>query len=92
MVAAHGEVPALRERKNAAFDFTDPAPVDFGGVAVLFVTGDDATFAADALFDVEVKSILFACLGEAIGREQIGAAQEREFSDRHGSPLSRWRE
>jgi len=33
----------------AAFDFTDAAPVDGSGVAVLFVTGNDAALAADAL-------------------------------------------
>ena len=69
MVAAHGEVPALGEGEDAAFDFTDATPVDFGGVAVLFVAGDDAAFAADTFFDVEVKAVLFAGFGKTVRGE-----------------------
>ncbi len=94
MVTAHGEVPALGEGEDAAFDFADAAPVDFGGVAVLFIAGDDAALATDAFFYVKVEAKLFAGFGETVRREgnargggddgdQVRATEERKFSSRH---------
>ena len=65
--------------KDAAFEFTDAAPVEVGGVAVLLVAGYDAALAADALRHVEMKAILFTDAGRARRDElqQIAAAKQR---------------
>ena len=47
----------------AAFDFAHAAPVEFRGIPVLLITGDNAAFAADALRHIEVETILFAEAG-----------------------------
>jgi hypothetical protein len=59
-------MPALGERKNAAFNFPNASPVDFRGVAILFVAGDDTAFTADTFLDVKVKAILFAGFRQAV--------------------------
>jgi hypothetical protein len=66
--------------KDAAFDFADAAPVDIGGISILFIAGDDTAFAADALFDAEVKAVLFAGAREAARREgdAIGGRNDRD--------------
>ncbi len=69
VVAAHGEIVALRVGIGAAFDLADAAPDDVGGVAVLLVAGDLAGAAADALGHVEVEAILFAFFERARGDE-----------------------
>jgi len=50
----------LGERVGAAFDLAHSPPEDVGGIAVLFVAGDDAALAANALRHVEVKPVLFS--------------------------------
>jgi hypothetical protein len=50
----------LRVRIPAALDFTHAAPVDVRRISILFVAGDDAALAPDALAHVEVKAELFA--------------------------------
>src|SRR5260370_11759707 len=57
MVAAHGYVPALRLRIDAAFDLADAAPIELRGVAVLLVARHHAAFATDALRHIEVEAI-----------------------------------
>jgi hypothetical protein len=47
----------------AAFDFADAPPVEFRGIAILLIAGDNAAFAADALRHVEVETVLFAGAG-----------------------------
>jgi hypothetical protein len=54
-------------RIPAAFDLSDPPPVDFGWVSVLLVAGHHAALATDALRHVEVKAILFAWFRKALG-------------------------
>ena len=60
VVAAHGEIVAMRVGVGAAFDLADAAPANVGGVAVLLVAGDLAGAAADALGHVEVEAVLLA--------------------------------
>jgi len=72
MVAAHGKVMAMREGISAAFDFSHPPPEDIGGIAILLVARHHATFAADALRHVEMKSVLFA-LAQYSERSRSGA-------------------
>src|SRR6185503_9994472 len=67
VVAAHREKGPRGIREPAAFDLADAAPVDRSGIAVLFVAGDDAALAADALPHVEVEAVLLAGLRRAIG-------------------------
>jgi hypothetical protein len=53
---------AARVGPCTTFDLANATPADVGGVAVLFVAGDLARAAADALGHVEVKAVLFAGL------------------------------
>jgi hypothetical protein len=48
----------LRERIGAAFDFTDPAPVNMRRISVLLIARDFTAMASNALRHVEVESIL----------------------------------
>ena len=50
-------------RVVAAFDFADAPPVEFRGIPVLLIAGDDTAFAADALRHIEVETVLFAGAG-----------------------------
>src|SRR6185436_7067558 len=67
VVAADRHVRSLRVRIPAAFDLSDAPPVDRRGIAVLFVAGDHAALAADALAHVDVKAVLLAGSRRAIG-------------------------
>lgn len=60
MIATHGQMQTLRVGIPPACDFTDAPLVNIRGISVLFIAGDDATFAADALRHVEVKAALLA--------------------------------
>ncbi len=84
MIAAHGKVQSPRVGIPAASDFSDAAPVDIRRVSILFVAGDDATFAADALRHVEVEAVLFAefesALRDASGLNEGGRAAVRSLA------------
>jgi hypothetical protein len=67
VVAAHGEIQPLGEGIDAAFNLADTAPVEIGGIIVLFVAGDLAAVAADALRHVEVEAVLLAGAGSLTG-------------------------
>lgn len=69
MVAAHGEMKPLGLGPIAAFDFSDAPPLDGCGVAVLFITSDDATLATDALRHIEVEAVLLAGQRKACGHQ-----------------------
>ena len=60
---------------DAPFKLADTAPVDIRRVTVLFVTGDLAGAAADALRHVEVEPILFPRLQAALGNEGMDDAR-----------------
>jgi hypothetical protein len=90
VVAAHREVMPLGVRIVAAFDFADATPVEVRGVAVLFIAGDDAALAADALRHIEVEAVLFtrpglpmwdrareSCLGRTA--YSLGCIEQRAF-------------
>ena len=62
MIAAHREMKALRVGIEAAFNLSNPPPIDVSRVSVLLITGDDAALAADTLRHIEVEAILFAGL------------------------------
>ena len=62
MVAAHGNVKALRIWIEATFDLADAAPVDVGRISILLVAGHHAALATDALRHVEMKAVLFPWL------------------------------
>ena len=88
MVAAHREVEALSERVRAAFDLADPAPVQMRWSVVLFVAGDLAAVAADALRHVEVEAVLLARRRRSRrhapavgGRLAVAATQRRRTAD-----------
>ena len=67
MIAAHRKMMALRVWIVTAFHFANAAPLNCGGIAVLFVAGYDATLAADALRHIEVEAVLFAVNWRPIG-------------------------
>ena len=60
MIATHRKVEPLCSRKDAALNFAYAAPVDVGGIGVVFIAGDDTAFAANAFCHVEVEAVLFA--------------------------------
>jgi hypothetical protein len=60
MIAAHGKIVAVRVRVCSTFDLTHAPPENVSWVPVLFVTGNNAAFAADTLRHIEVKPILFS--------------------------------
>ena len=62
---------ALVVGPGAAFDLADAAPANVGRVAVLFVAGDLAGPAANALGHVEVEAILLAGLQGALGNKEV---------------------
>src|SRR5260370_37144251 len=70
MIAAHGNVPALRVRINAAFDLADASPIEFRWVAILLVARHHAAFATDALRHIEVEAILLAFSNLPSGHER----------------------
>ena len=69
MVAAHGEIVAGNVGVGAAFDLAYSSPPQVRRRIVLFVAGDLAGAAADALGHVEVEAVLLADLEGAIGNE-----------------------
>ena len=69
MVAAHRHVEALGIGINAALDFANAAPVQAGGIAVLFIASHHAAFATNAEAHVEVETILFALSRRAVGNQ-----------------------
>jgi hypothetical protein len=69
VVRAHREVEAVSIGVGATFGLADATPAEIGGVAVLFIAGDLAGAAADALGHVEVKAVLLARRKGAIGNE-----------------------
>ena len=77
VIAAHGEIRAARRRKPSALDFTNAAPIDLCGIAVLLVAGDDAALAADAQPHVHVEAVLLAGAGRTIGHAFAFAASPR---------------
>ena len=72
VIAAHREMKALRIGIQAAFDFSDPPPVNVGGISVLLVAGHDAALAADALRHIEMKAVLLAGLECPLGNQRRG--------------------
>jgi hypothetical protein len=60
VIATHGQMETLGIWIPAAFDFTDSAPVDLCGVAILFVACDNAAFATNTASHIEMKAILLA--------------------------------
>jgi hypothetical protein len=66
VITSHGKIMPLGIGVAAAFEFTDAAPHDVGGITVLFVASDFAGAAANAFGHVEVKAILFAFLKLAV--------------------------
>lgn len=58
MIAAHGEIVALRRRIYATFDLAYASPQDVGGIAILFVARHDAALTANALRHVEMEAVL----------------------------------
>ena len=77
VVATHGQIVAEGVGIGSAFEFADTTPVDVVGIAVLFVAGDFAGAAADALGHVEVKTVLFALLEDALGDQGVDHARRR---------------
>lgn len=59
-------------RIPAAFDLSDPPPVDVRRISVLLVAGHDAALAANALRHVKVKAILFARFRRALRDQEDG--------------------
>ena len=60
MIAAYGEIVALRRRINTTFDLAYASPQDVGGVAILFVARYHAALTANALRHVEMEAVLLA--------------------------------
>ena len=82
MVASHRQIQAVRIGIPPAFDFSHPAPVDFGGIPVLLVTRYDAALAPNALRHVEMKAVLLAILRRTLrdswsGRHWLDFVQGR---------------
>lgn len=99
MIAAHGHVPALRFRIDAAFNFADSTPVQMGRISVLFITCHHATLTADAGTHVEVEPVLFPRIG-CTGGHQLGRVfhqqgklmvmrilKQREFNGQSAPPV-----
>jgi D-aminopeptidase len=80
VVAPHRQVRAVHRRKPAALNLTNTPPVDRRRVGVLFVAGDDAALAADALRHVHMKTVLLALCGRAIGHPSAVARSWLEQS------------
>ena len=70
MIATHRKVEPLGSRKDATLDFTNAAPVDVGGVGVMFIAGDDTAFATNALCHVEMEAVLFAFARQSIKQRE----------------------
>jgi hypothetical protein len=72
MIAAHGEVIALRVGIVTAFYLAHAPPVERRGIAVLFVARHHAALAADALGHVEVKAVLLARFQRTLRNQRRG--------------------
>src|SRR5262249_17445497 len=58
VMTANGQVRSLGPRVPSTLDFRNTPPVDRGRISILFVAGDDAALAADALPHVDVEAVL----------------------------------
>ena len=59
VIAPHRQVTALRIGPCTSLNLTKAPPVNLGWIAVLFIAGNLAGTAADALGHIEMKAILF---------------------------------
>jgi hypothetical protein len=76
MIAAHGKVESACIGIPATFDFANAPPLNRGRISVLFIAGNDAAFAADALAHIEVEAILFAFVWFTVGDSLIGRERD----------------
>ena len=64
---------------DAAFDFSNPPPMQVRWITVLLIASDFAGAAADALCHVEMKTILFARKGQPVRNKTYRSRCLTEF-------------